>query len=331
MAEGGITRTREGIPQWSGDAASFQEYEEQALQWEQSVPYYKRALCGPKLIAELSGTARKFITGKRPDWCSYDGGVARLLEHLRNSLGRPQIPELSEVLNKYFRQSKRRRGESMNDYIVRKTELYTRARQSLARVEKHYDGGSWSRQSGSSYQGSEAYGPRQWDAWRRSSWAWQDSWRDMDERDEQEYHDAEEQESDAGTPGDSRGWQSWRPWRASDYSEETAWKSQAPELLPEFLQGWYLLTDAGLDAQEKNLVQTAVNGNFSADRIAQELRTQWPEEELRKKDQGGRASSLWQDQWEDEETVDESAQWTAEGLEQQGMTEEGIALVAEAG
>ena len=330
MADGGITRTREGIPQWSGDAASFQEYEEQALQWEQSVPYHKRALCGPKLIAELSGTARKFITGKRPDWCSYDGGVARLLEHLRNSLGRPQIPELSEVLNRYFRQSRRRRGESMNDYIVRKTELYTRARQSLARVEKHYDGGNWSRQSGSSYQGSEAYEQRYREPWRRTSWAWQDAWATTEEREDQEYHDAEEPGSDTGTYGDSGGWQTWRPWWASSYSEEAPWKSQAPELLPEFLQGWYLLTDAGLDSQERNMIQTAVNGNFSAERIAQELRTQWPEEELRKKDQSSRASSMWQDQGDDDDAGEESAQWTAAGLEQQGMTEEGIALVAEA-
>ena len=105
MAE--ITRTKDDVPQWSGEAATFQEYEEQALQWEQSVAQHKRSLCAPRLIAELSGTARKFITGKRPDWCSFDDGVVRLLDPLRNSLGKPQIPELSEVLNRYFRQSRR--------------------------------------------------------------------------------------------------------------------------------------------------------------------------------------------------------------------------------
>ena len=87
-----------------------------------SIAYHKRALCGPRLISELTGTARKFIVGKRPDWCSFSGGVQRLLEHLRQSLGKPRIPELSEALTKYFRQSRRKRGESMNDYIVRKSE-----------------------------------------------------------------------------------------------------------------------------------------------------------------------------------------------------------------
>ena len=330
MADG-ITRTREGIPQWSGDAASFQEYEEQAFQWEQSVPYHKRSLCGPKLIAELSGTARKFITRKRPDWCSYDGGVSRLMDHLRNSLGRPQIPELSDVLNKYFRQSRRRRGESMNDYIVRKTELYTRARQSLSRVEKFYDGGNWSRQSGSSYQGSDAWNHSGGTNWWHGQRAWQGYQPATGEGDEQEYHDAEERDAEAGTNRDSSGWQSWEYSWHGGYSEDAAWKTEAPELLPEFLQGWYLLTDAGLDAQERNMIQTAVSGNFSAERIAQELRTQWPEEELKRKDQGGRASSMWQDHGDAEDDMaEESAQLTAAGLEQQGMTEEGIALVAEA-
>ena len=140
-------------------------------------------------------------------------------------------------------------------------------------------------------------------------------------------------ETESGTQrGAPSTWQQWNPWWRRDYHEEAAWKTTAPELLPDFLQGWYLLTDANLDAQERNMVQTAVNGNFSVDRIAQELWNQWFEEELRKRDQGGRAASMWQDvTMEDDDTPpDETAQWTAAGLEQQGMTEEGIALVAEA-
>ena len=109
-----ISRSKDGVRQWSGDAASYQEYEEQALQWEQSVEHKKRYLCGPKLIQEMSGTARKLVTGKRPDWLSFNGGVAHLMKHLRSSLGRPQIPELSEYLNRYFKQSRRRKFETMS-------------------------------------------------------------------------------------------------------------------------------------------------------------------------------------------------------------------------
>lgn len=61
-----------------------------------------------------------------------------MLDYLRQRLGKPQILDLSDYLNQYFRQSKRKKFESMNNYIVRKVEVYARARQALARVQRHY-------------------------------------------------------------------------------------------------------------------------------------------------------------------------------------------------
>ena len=52
MADG-IGRSKDGVPQWSGEAASFQDYEDQCLQWEQSIAYNKRYLAAPRLIGEL--------------------------------------------------------------------------------------------------------------------------------------------------------------------------------------------------------------------------------------------------------------------------------------
>ena len=49
----GISRTKDGVPGWDGDAATFQEYVEAAELYEQSVAYHKRSLVGPRLIAEL--------------------------------------------------------------------------------------------------------------------------------------------------------------------------------------------------------------------------------------------------------------------------------------
>ena len=43
--------------------------------------------------------------------------------------------------------------------------------------------------------------------------------------------------------------------------------------------------DANLTSAERNLVQTSVQGNFGSERIAQELRAQWPEEDLKDHDQ----------------------------------------------
>ena len=63
----------------------------------------------------------------KPGWISYDGGVDLLLTHLRRHLGQPQLTEMSEYLGRYFKQSRRKRHESMNDYITRKGEIYARA------------------------------------------------------------------------------------------------------------------------------------------------------------------------------------------------------------
>lgn len=122
-----IERNKEGVPGWDGDAATYQEYAELAALWEQSVPYHKRYLCGPKLINELAGTARRFVLAQEPDWVSFQGGVQVLLDHLRKNLGLPQMSEMSDYMAKYFRYSKRKKNESMNEYISRKAELYTRA------------------------------------------------------------------------------------------------------------------------------------------------------------------------------------------------------------
>lgn len=59
------------------------------------------------------------------------------MQHLRKSLGRRQIPELTEHLNRYFRASSRKKSETMNDYIT-KTEVYaSKAKQALVRVQQY--------------------------------------------------------------------------------------------------------------------------------------------------------------------------------------------------
>lgn len=83
------------------------------------------------VTGELSRTACKLIVGKRPGWLSHAGAVAQLTQHLRKSLGRPHIPELTEHPNCYFRVSGRKKFESTSDYITRKTDLYARAQQAL--------------------------------------------------------------------------------------------------------------------------------------------------------------------------------------------------------
>ena len=208
--EGEITRSKDGVPQWSGDAKSFQDYEEQALRWEQSIAIQKRYLCGPRLQAELQGIAKKLVVGKRADWLSYTGGVTHLLDYLRQRLGKPQIPDLSDYLNQYFRQSKRRKFETMNNYIVRKVEIYARARQALARVQRHYGRSepqpSWSGSGRSQWDGSSS---AQWDGYYGAANDGYHTPRNTDTDDEAE-NDQGDQEAD-----DS--WEQQSSWHHSNW------------------------------------------------------------------------------------------------------------------
>ena len=86
--------------------------------------------------------------------------------------------------------------------------------------------------------------------------------------------------------------------------------------------------DANLTSSERNLVQTAVQGDFGSERIAQELRTQWPEEELRDHDQGMKQASYWQDEVDGEPIGGEGI--TIQSLQEEGMNEEGLAMMADA-
>ncbi|CAL1171611.1 unnamed protein product [Cladocopium goreaui] len=297
-----IERNRDGVPCWDGDATTFTEYYELACLWEQSVPYHKRYLSAPKLINELTNTARRFVMAKEPDWVSYDGGVQVLLNHLRSSLGLPQMSEMSDYMAKCFRYSKRKRGKTMNEYITHKTELYARARASLARVQERYEPkrdtssssmswshNSWRRTPAASQAASVAPDPA-------ASAASQAG--DVEEPAEEsdapdERHEAAGEPDPWSNYGHWTNWQyqdwdysgrgAWQNWNARDWSQGKTHSNfgtgyaltsaTSPELLPDFVQGWFLLQDAGLDTSEKNMVMAALKNNFATQRVAQEVDT----------------------------------------------------------
>ena len=325
-----VEKSREGVPIWDGDSSTFQEFEESCLVWEQSVAYHKRYLCGPKIIAELQGTARRFILGKKPDWVSHSGGVQQLMDHLRSSLGLPQLPEMTEHLTRFFKQGRRKRGENMNDYITRKTETYVRACQSLSRVMRsHGNPASRMQRSMASHSANQSTA---WDWYTPSVSGGQPS----DTGNDEQFHEAEEQPSEAGggdpwasasggnpdydswwtASGWSDGWHSWR-WSSWDHGTD-ARESADVDLLPDMIQGWYLLCDAGLDTGERNMILASIKQDFSFHRVAQELRNQWSDEDLKRRDQSGRQSSWWIDDQPEIDDVYEDAMVTTDDLNEEG-------------
>ena len=345
-----IERNKEGVPCWDGDASTFQEYAEVAALWEQSIPYHKRYLAGPKLINELTGTARRFVMAKDPTWVSYEGGVQVLLDYLRQNLGLPQMSELSDFMAKYFRFSKRRRNESMNDYITRKAELYARTKYSLSRVQQRYepkktpssrsDPGpsdlrrSLTNGSGPPSEAPEAPEPHDlprpgWNAgpphvedWLRDTEEPEDPWSGY-RRDQWSWHDWQ--------PSSQWHERQWYPNKNNYQSSGQLWDHDGPELLPDFVQGWFLLQDAGLETAERNLVLAALKNDFSVLRVAQELRNQWGDEDLRRRDMSQRGAAwVVSEQPSDGEAVGDWDSPDYAQLVESGLNAEGLAVMESA-
>ena len=332
VSTAGVSKFKDGVPQWDGAQADFQEYYEMCQLWEASTPWHKRYLNGPRLASELQGSARRLILGKPANWLSEHGGTEVLLEHLRIGLGKPQLSELSDYLQKYFRQSKRRPGESMGDYVTKKCEVYLRAQQAYHRVKPHHTPNRTSTRAATAPAGYTG---------RRNSW-----------------------ESDASTPnpttdgndtggddastaattteqGDHPWWTGvnwWQTGQSANWWQSPGWwsrpseswssRSQEPleELLPDYIQGWLLLQDAGLDAEQRNLVVTAVRGNFAVATIAQE----WSEQDLRRRDHGARHSGYMGEAVEEDPELEEDYEPYEEILVAEGMNEEGLWAMQEA-
>ncbi|OLP88369.1 hypothetical protein AK812_SmicGene30299 [Symbiodinium microadriaticum] len=272
----GPARSKDGVPQWDGNSATFQRYEEEALLWQEGIAYHKRYMAGPRLVAELQGSAKRMIVGKSANWVSYAGGVEALMRHLRDCLGRPQVTELTEYLNQYFRHS-RSTPEQLD-------------------IGDHNHGqsyGGWG--SAGSYWTGTPY--TSW--WSSSSWGWADG---------RGYGEA----NSTGAP--------WGKPAAGQM-----------ELLPEWVQAWYLLQDANLSTGERNMVFTALKGEFSVLKVAQELRNQWTEGDLKKRDQHYKGSGFL-GEIEDDEAIENQEAWQAgeRGEYDEDLNDEGAALVAEA-
>ncbi|CAE7735180.1 RE1, partial [Symbiodinium sp. CCMP2456] len=347
----GAQKGRDGVPAWDGSADTFQSYCESAQLYEQATPYHKRYLVAPRLLSELQGSARRLVVGQPADWVSFAGGVDHLLSHLRRCLGKPQVPELTELLAKYFKNSRRRPGELMGDYISRKCELYVRAQQAMDRVRPHHDQRS---DTANAAAPTWSWQPRQGRRLSTDSWMSGDAGTEASEQGGDGGIQAAAPVSDAGTANtdaaetwrtwewqsswDSRG-QSWNQWSGYNWYDNSSragyWPSsvrtQLPELIPEFVQSWMLLQDAGLEPAERNTVMVATQGDMRLQRVAQELRNHFVDADLKKRDSHRRGQGflgeayLGLDEDDDGEDQGPEAAFNAEAE----LNDEGLAMWGE--
>ena len=138
-----VTKGKDGIPSWNGEPSTWLEYKRAAQLYVETTKWENRYLCGPRLCAELSGSARASIVGKKASWLSHVDGVNRLLKHLQQAISEPVLPEVGNALRAYFRNLKRRRGETMTSFCVRHREEYEKACRALTRMVRDQGGKPW--------------------------------------------------------------------------------------------------------------------------------------------------------------------------------------------
>ena len=61
-------------------------------------------------------------------------------------------------------------------------------------------------------------------------------------------------------------------------------RDQLPEILPDFVQGWCLFMDAGLDVMERNVLHAELKGTFGVREVEQVLRKHRSDHDLKKRD-----------------------------------------------
>ena len=97
--------------------------------------YEHRHLCGPRIVAKLTGAAKLSVENKPPGWLNQPEGAHVLIDHLR-SLGRSAVPELVKGIQNYFIKMGRSKGKSMEAYITRSESEHEKLRKACARVQK---------------------------------------------------------------------------------------------------------------------------------------------------------------------------------------------------
>ena len=264
-----VGRGKDNVPTWDGEPASWPEFRRAALLYLESTKWENRYLCGPRLAAELTGSAKSSIANKRPAWLSSSDGVHKLLRHLQGAVSEPVLPEVGNALRTYFRQLRRKRGETMTSFTVRHREEYEKACRALTRMVSGHAPDLSSRSSRttsrrSSWSGiglcrSQTPGPEQRpgtggnldEEQARGSLDGSTTTDHLEEDPWTTWYREEERRAWA-----ARGWVDYgdsyhEPRATNDEAEDSDYEEQLVEILPDVVKGWLLLEKAGLDCKQQ--------------------------------------------------------------------------------
>ena len=328
--------TKDGIPIYDGSSELYIPFRRAALNYVETLEWRKRSLAGPRLQAALEGSARTAVQHQVPGWISHDGGATQLLDFLKSRVQAPTLAEAGKTISKFFYQVKRRRGETMNAWIVRHDEALYEARRTLAEAIHEYapEGSVGESQSVRGLSGrsippsrplSEAppgslrgESPRTSVSGFRSAEdnPFDENGRMRDEEDQPDWHGSQRSAHDDNAWHD-QWWQGhrWWDWDYNRQWSEPAWRkpevssslkygvssratAEADRFLPDFVVAWMLLQRSNLDGAERATIISSLKNQFTTEKVTEALRLNWPDDDLKRRDQS-RGSALMTDELEE--------------------------------
>lgn len=314
--------TKEGVPIFDGNSENYIAYRRAALNFVETLEWKKRSLAGPRLQAALEGSARTSVQHKVPGWVSHDRGAVQLLDFLKSKVQAPTLAEAGKMISKFFYQVRRRKGESMSAWTVRHDEALFEARRTLAEAIEEYGVGH----SKIASQQGRTLTAQNLPSTTRSTTS--GPFRDDGRLDEDE-QDLDEQASEHHDAWSSSGWRDWNGWHdwqwnwhsppsygsqadGPAYDVSSAASCEAEKFLPDFVVAWMLLQRSGLDISERGAIIANLRNKFSTENVKQALKLNWPDDDLRQRDQHrGSAMVLGDDDenWLHDSGEEEPPEW----------------------
>ena len=302
MAE--LRFTKDGVPIFDGSPELYVPYRRASLNYVETLEWKKRMLAGPRLQAALEGPARVAVQHQSPGWISHHEGALQLLNFLKGKVQAPTLAEAGKSISKFFYSVKRRKGETMNAWIVRHDEALYDARRTLAEAIQEYGGrDSHTRRSSTSTQSFEprSLGAAASEEESRENFPFREDGRMQD--DEGDY---EEQSIHSNSTWGDHFWHGrneWSSWDWHSYSHHDSWQPwsgtastnkydvsdaasvEADKFLPDFVIAYMLLQRSGLDTTERGSIVSNLRNRFTSEQVKSALRLAWPDDEIKRRDQ----------------------------------------------
>ncbi|CAK0865999.1 unnamed protein product, partial [Prorocentrum cordatum] len=251
------------VPKWNGDPTTVDDYERDVKAYIRGTRRDERYVCGPRLWRRLEGRARQATKDVNWDRIEKDDGATELLRHVRAKLGAQPIQDAGKYLAIWIFDLRRDTGEPMPSYISRDDAAYHDGVKGFD--TKYFKKQRTTRLSARAKKWNNLYGELNWFL----------------------YKIEQEGPEDAAEKAKELNHSLWDFVKTGlqEIPEHPEFGTDFNQAMPlDQLRGWLLLQRSRLTPTERAAVISAFKGNFDYDRIGEQLRVSWPDDELTSRD-----------------------------------------------